>query len=137
MPRRQARACADEGRLAEAVEWCRKAIVADKLNPAHYYLLATVEQERGQGEAAEGALGRVLYLDPDFVLAHFALGNLCLAAGRGPEARRHFANALTLLRACHADALLPEADGLSAGRLIEIISAVQSSLLRMPKDLAA
>jgi len=136
-PRRQARACADEGRLAEAVEWCGKAIVADKLNPAHYYLLATIEQERGQGDAAERALGRALYLEPDFILAHFALGNLCLAAGRRSQARRHFANALTLLRACPADVLLPEADGLSTGRLIEIISAVQASLPRTPGELAA
>lgn len=137
MSHRQARACADAGRLAEAVEWCVKAIAADRLNPAHYYLLATIEQERGQGEAAESALGRVLYLDPDFILAHFALGNLCLAAGRGLQARRHFVNALTLLRACPADALLPEADGLSAGRLVEIISAVQSGLPRTPGELAA
>jgi chemotaxis protein methyltransferase CheR len=137
MPRRQARACADEGRLAEAVEWCAKAIAADKMNPAHYYLLATIEQERGQGDAAESSLGRALYLEPDFILAHFALGNLCLAAGRRPQARRHFANALTLLRACPADALLPEADGLSTGRLIEIISAVQASLPRTPRELAA
>ncbi|MGP1678863.1 MAG: CheR family methyltransferase, partial [Burkholderiales bacterium] len=47
-PRRKARACADEGRLAEASEWCEKAIAADKLNPAHYYLLAAIDQERGQ-----------------------------------------------------------------------------------------
>jgi chemotaxis protein methyltransferase CheR len=137
MLRRQARVCADQGRLAEAVEWCAKAIAADKMNPAHYYLLATIEQERGQGDAAESALGRALYLEPDFILAHFALGNLCLAAGRRPQARRHFANALTLLRACPADALLPEADGLSSGRLVEIISAVQASLPRTPRELAA
>lgn len=137
MLRRQARACADLGRLAEAVEWCAKAIAADKMNPTHYYLLATIEQERGQGDAAERALGRALYLEPDFILAHFALGNLCLAAGRRPQARRHFANALTLLRACPADALLPEADGLSSGRLVEIISAVQASLPRTPREVAA
>jgi len=135
-PWRKARACADEGRLVEATEWCEKAIAADKLNPAHYYLLATIEQERGQSEAAERSLSRALYLEPDFALAHFALGNLCLSGGRQREARRHFGNALTLLRACPADALLPEADGLSAGRLAEIIASVQASLPRAPKELA-
>ncbi len=133
-PRRKARACADEGRLAEAIEWCEKAIAADKLNPAHYYLLAAIEQERGQSESAERSLGRALYLEPDFALAHFALGNLCLSGGRQREAQRHFGNALTLLRACPADALLPESDGLSAGRLVEIIASVQASLPRAPKD---
>jgi chemotaxis protein methyltransferase CheR len=135
-PRRKARACADQGRLAEASAWCEKAIAADKLNPAHYYLLATIEQERGQSEAAERSLGRALYLEPDFVLAHFALGNLCLSGQRYREARRHFGNALTLLRACPADALLPEADGLSAGRLVEIIASVQASLPPAHKEAA-
>jgi chemotaxis protein methyltransferase CheR len=133
-PRRKARACADQGRLAEALEWCEQAIAVDKLNPAHYYLLATIEQERGQSEAAERSLGRALYLEPDFALAHFALGNLCLSGGRQREARRHFGNALTLLRACPADALLPESDGLSAGRLVEIIASVQASLPRAHKE---
>ena len=136
-PRRKARAYADEGRLAEASAWCEKAIAADKLNPVHYYLLAVIEQERGQSETAERALGRALYLEPDFALAHFALGNLCLSGGRQQEARRHFGNALALLRACPADALLPESDGLSAGRLVEIIASVQASVPRAPKELAA
>jgi chemotaxis protein methyltransferase CheR len=137
MPQRKARACADEGRLAEAIDWCEKAIAADKLNPAHYYLLAAICQERGQSEIAERSLGRALYLEPDFVLAHFALGNLCLSGGRLREARRHFGNALTLLRACPADALLAESDGLSAGRLVEIIASAQASLPRAHKELAA
>ncbi len=128
LPWTEARACANVGRLAEAIEWCEKAIAADKLNPRHHYLLATIEQERGQNEAAERSFGRALYLAPDFALAHFALGNLCLSGARQREARRHFGNALNLLRACPAKALLPESDGLSAGRLVEIIAAVQASL---------
>lgn len=133
--RRNARACADAGRLDEAREWCDKAIAADKLNPGQYYLLASIEQERGQNEAAERSLARALYLAPDFALAHFALGNLCLSGGLQREARRHFGNALTLLRACPADTLLPESDGLSAHRLVEIITAVQASLPRAHKEL--
>lgn len=136
-PWRNARACANEGRLAEAVEWCEKAIAADKLNPAHYYLLAAICQEQGQSETAERSLGRALYLEPDFALAHFALGNLCLSGGRQREARRHFGNALSLLRACPTDTLLPESDGLSAGRLVEIIASAQASLPRAHKELTA
>lgn len=135
-PWRKARACADEGRLAEASEWCEQAIAADKLNPTPYYLLASIEHERGQSDVAERALRRALYLDPDFALAHFTLGNLCLSGERQREARRHFGNALTLLRACPADVLLPEADGLSAGRLIEIIASVQASLASAPDEFA-
>lgn len=52
-PFRTARACANQGKLAEAAEWCEKAIAADKLNPAHQYLLATIRQELGQSDVAK------------------------------------------------------------------------------------
>jgi len=127
-PSRTARACANQGKLAEAAEWCEKAVAADKLNPAHPYLLATIRQEQGQYDLAVQSLMRALYLDPDFVLAHFALGNLRLAQGRRREAERHFRNTLALLHQHPRDETLPESDGLSAGRLVEIITSVLFSL---------
>jgi chemotaxis protein methyltransferase CheR len=128
LPSRAARDCANQGRLGEAVAWCEQAIAADKLNPAYQYLLATIQQEQGLNDAAVQSLARALYLDPDFVLAHFALGNLRLSQGRRGAAQRHFANALTLLRAHPQDEILPESEGLTAGRLGEIIASVLLSL---------
>lgn len=125
-----ARACANQGKLAEAALWCEKAIAADRLNPANQYLLATIQWELGQDDAATQSLTRALYIDPDFVLAHFALGNLRLSQSRRREANRHFDNALMLLRAHPHDEPLPESEGLTAGRLTEIITSVRSSLPR-------
>jgi len=127
---RTARACANQGKLGEAAEWCEQAIAADKLNPAYPYLLASIRQEQGQYDLAVQSLMRALYLDPDFVLAHFALGNLRLVQGRSREAERHLRNALALLQRHPRDATLPESDGLSAARLVEIITSVLSSLPR-------
>jgi len=129
-PAQAARDCANRGQLDEAAAWCREAIAADKLNPAAYYLLATVQQEQEQNAAAMQSLQRALYLDPDFVLAHFALANLCRSQGRQREAQRHFDNAQTLLRTHQQDEILPESEGLTAGRLGEIIASMQSSLPR-------
>ena len=70
-----------QGKLANAVEWCEKAIAKDKLNPEGHYLLASIRQEMGQPDLAEQSLKRVLYLDPDYIPAHFALGNLRLSQG--------------------------------------------------------
>jgi chemotaxis protein methyltransferase CheR len=131
----EARACANRGELAEAAECCEKAIAADKLNPACHYLLAAIQRELGQDDGAVQSLMRALYLDADFVLAHFALGNLWLARGRRREAERHFDAALSLSRARPRDEVLPESDGLTAGRLGEIIASVRSSLPRPPKEL--
>ena len=127
---RRARTCANRGRLAEAAEWCEKAIAADKLDPAAHYLLAVVEQERGQSAVAVRSLTRALYLDPDFALAHFALGNIRLSQGRQRDAGRHFETASVLLKAHPREEPLPESEGLTAGRLGEIIASVRACLPR-------
>ncbi len=119
-----ARAYANQGQLAEAREWCQKAIAAEKLNPAFYYLCATILQEQGQVDHAINLLRQALYLDPAFVLAHFALANLSLLQRRLGEFGKHRRNALSLLRSHPPDAVLPEAEGITAGKLVEITASM-------------
>lgn len=122
-----ARACANDGRLDEALAWCEKAVSADKLNPARHYLLATVLQERGMSRECEAALQRALYLDPAHVLAHFALGNLRRRAGMHEQSRRHLRNALSALAAHPPQAELPDSEGMTVSRMAEIVSATLAS----------
>ena len=124
-PARLARACANAGRLTEGLVWCDQAIAADKINPLGHYLRATILQEQGALEEAARSLRHALYLDPEFVLAHFALGSLARRLGQASEAEKHLANALRLLRDCRPSDPVPEAEGLTAGRLSEIIESMQ------------
>ncbi|UUZ74879.1 hypothetical protein LP414_22260 [Polaromonas sp. P1(28)-13] len=71
-----AHALANQGRLADALAWCERWIAADKLDPAGHYLRAIILQERGDPEQARFSLQRAVYLQADFVLAHFSLGHL-------------------------------------------------------------
>jgi chemotaxis protein methyltransferase CheR len=122
-----ARALANQGNLAGALGWCDKVIAADKLNPGAHYLRASVLHEQGNLDETVHAFKRALYLDPDFVLAHFALGSLARNEGKFREADRHFENALALTRAQPHDEILPESEGITAGRLAEIITALMES----------
>ena len=115
---------ANRGKLAEALDWCEKAITVDKLDAGRHYLRATILQEQDRIEEALISLKRALYLDPDFVLAHFALGNLFRRQGRRKESERHCGHALALLKRYRKDELLAESEGLSAGRLVEIIRSI-------------
>jgi chemotaxis protein methyltransferase CheR len=117
------RKLANQGKLAEALVLCEKAIAAFKLDPALYYLRATILQEQTMYSDAITALKRALYLDPNFVLAHFALGNLSLRQGNVSAAKKCFRNVLALLSTCGQEDILPESEGLTAGRLREIIRA--------------
>ena len=122
-----ARTYANQGKLAEALEWCEKAIALDKLVPGLYYLRATILQEQGQLEEAVMSLKRALYLEQNFVLAHFALGNLTRQQGKFNESDKHFENALSILSVQQQEYVLPESEGMTVGRLMEIIRSTISA----------
>ena len=122
-----ARIYANQGRIADALEWCNKAVAADKLNPGWCYLLATILQEQGRPGEAVAALKRALYLDQNHALAHFALGNLTRRRGKFKESGRHFRNALSILSGYRQEHVLPDSEGVTAGRLAEIIQSTLSS----------
>lgn len=121
---------ADLGNLAEALRWSGEAIAADKLNGEIHYLRATIFQEQGAIDDAVASLKRAIYLDHTFVLAHFALGNLTLGQGKQKESDKHFDNALEFLRAYRDDDPVPGGDGMTAGRLAEIIGSTRAAARR-------
>ncbi len=119
-----ARALANQGRLADALVWCDRWVAADKMDAAGHYLRAVVLLEHGHRDEARASLQRALYLEPTFVLAHFALGSLARSRDKHDEADRHFANTLDLLGRLQPHDVLPESDGLTAGRLTETLTAM-------------
>jgi len=120
----RARICANEGRLEEALALCNDAITAERTNAAAHFLYAMICDELGRLEDAVMALGKVLYLDQDFILAHHALGGLHQRLGKPKESRRQFAIALKLLSARSRDEIVPESDGMTCGRLVESVRAM-------------
>jgi len=117
-------ALANQGRLDDALAWCDRWIAADKLSVAGHYLRAVVLLEQGRSDEARRSLQHLLYLDPNFALAHFAFGNLARSAGKDDEADKHFGNTLRVLARLQPDEVLPESDGLTAGRLRDTITAL-------------
>jgi chemotaxis protein methyltransferase CheR len=123
-PLQHARALADAGALEPARAAVEKLVAAAKLDPEAHYLHAVILQELGQDAGAEQALKRALYLDPDFALAHHALGQLALRGGRPTPAQRHFHHALAALERLDAASVLPHSGGLAAGHLRAVIQAL-------------
>jgi chemotaxis protein methyltransferase CheR len=119
-----ARALANQGKLTDALAWCERWLAADKLDASAHYLRAMISQELGDPEQARRSLQRAIYLDQEFVLGHFALGNLARDSDKPGEADKHFANTLQLLHRCEPGDILPESEGLTAARLTEIINSI-------------
>lgn len=122
-----ARVYANQGKLSEASRCSEQAVAADRLNPACHVLQAAILEKQGALPEAVQALQRALYLEPNLVFAHFALGNIARRQEKLRDADRHFDNARTLLGACAAEQVLPEFDGMTAGRLMEIIRSTQEA----------
>ena len=125
-----AQAQANRGEIALALEWVEKAIAVDKLNAQLYYLRANIFQEQGEIPKALASLKQAIYLDQAFVMAHFAMGTLTLQNGKPREAGKHLENALSLLGDCPVADPVPGAEGMTAARLAEIITATRASILQ-------
>lgn len=118
-----ARTLANQGRLTEAMAQCELAVKDNKLHTGYQYLRATILLELGDYEEARLALKRTVYLDPDFVLAYLSLSNLARRRNDGAAATRYLRVARALLSTRDGEELLPESEGMTAGRLLEIVEA--------------
>ena len=119
-----ARALANLGRFSEARELCEQAIASDRLSAESHYLLSIILEQQGELAAAIGSLKQLLFIDHDYLLAYFALGNLYRQEGSRRESERNFANALRLLERQDPHEVLPEAEGMTAGHLARIIRSM-------------
>lgn len=123
-----ARCYANIGRYSEARGYCEQAIARDRLNAHNHYLLSMILEQQGDAEAAVRSLKHALYIDHDYLLAYFALGNLSRQRGEQREAELSFANALRLLQRRDPGEALPEAEGMTAGSLAQLIREMSTAL---------
>ena len=117
-----AKSLANQGQLDIALSWCEKAIKLDKLNPEHYHLQAVILLEKGELPDSIAALRRALYLDPNFIMAYFMLGNISWQNNKREDAVKYLENALQLLNQYDQEEVLSTSDGMTTGRLRDMIN---------------
>ncbi len=123
----RARTLANQGLLDQALASCQEAVAAQRTDPATHFLAAEIYHELGRFEEAIAALRNALFLDQGFILAHYALAEAYRRCGMHRESRRHFTNALELLLAKDRGEIVPESDGMTCGRLAELIAALMET----------
>ena len=120
----QCRLKANEGELEKALLLCKEAINQNKVNPIYYHLLANIEQELGDIKSAVDALKKAIYLDPNFVMAYFDLGNLFLKLGKNKEALKNFDNVNILLEEFQDEQNIPNTEAITAGMLKHFVENI-------------
>lgn len=117
------RAYANQGKLNEAIKVCEKAISIKKLDPRLHYLYATILRENNQLDEAVVSFKRAIYLDSNFVLSYYSLGNIYQQLGNVKNAKKYFEIVLSILNKNSQSDILFESEGLTSGRFKEIINA--------------
>ena len=115
------------GDLDEAFLLAQNAIETDKLRADYHYLLAMIQLEKSAVDESERSLQRVVYLHDQHAMALFSLGHLAMQQQRATAAEKYFQHALRVIGSFDDFDLLPEGEGMTAGRLKEMILAGQSN----------
>lgn len=115
------KALANLGRWDEAEKWCREAIQLSSLAIEAYYTLALVLQHQSKVDEAVAALKKVVYIDRKHILGHFGLADLCYGLGQVSFALKSLDNAARLLAQISPNEVIPGSDGITAGRLHEVV----------------
>jgi chemotaxis protein methyltransferase CheR len=116
----QIRRLADQGDLNSALQLCDSLIAGNRLNPVGYYYRALLLDQVTGHDAALDALGKAIYLDRDFDLAHYYLGLTQQKLGNVTGAVKSFRNVLRLLENRDRSERLPDADGMTIADLDEL-----------------
>ena len=117
----KAKALANLGALDEAAKTTQQSIDMAPLDKHTYLIKALVMLELNDLERAEEALKGAIFLDANFVEAHFQLGLLQLRQGDRQAGMRSLSNALELAEGIEPDRKVHNAPGMVFGRLADIL----------------
>lgn len=127
LPQFRAKALANLGRTREALDACEASLLIDAGDKHSHFLHALILLELHRLPAAEESLRRTLYLDRNFVEAHYQLGLLQMRRGARQSGLKSMKNALAIAEKARPDRRLHDA----AGRDHERMAAILRHELRM------
>ena len=120
-----ARDLANAGKTDEALRFLEALSDNDgRLDHRVHFLRALIADHSGLVLKAIDSLKRAIFLRKEFVIGHYYLGVIFQREGDGNMAKRHFKNVIRLLGELPPKAELEEADGVTAGRLKEIVESL-------------
>jgi chemotaxis protein methyltransferase CheR len=124
---REARRLAKSGESEAAISCCDRAIAQEPLAFPPYYVRALLHLGEGDVEASRDDLRKTLYLEPDFILGHFALANLYDQEMKEEDAMRHRTKAVRLVSRMAPDQILSGSETITAERLLAILQATATA----------
>lgn len=113
--------CANLGKLTEAIELCEKNLKLEPTNINTYFILAMALMELNHFEESVTAFKKVIYLDYQFVVAHYQLGLLLLRNKQGKLGLKYLNNALLIAKKKDPMEIVRGVQQLPYSRLVDIL----------------
>lgn len=122
------------GDSEQAMSICQNVLEKDPLNSEAWYLAGCVWRKQGIMNESIQSFRRAFYLDPDLVMAHFAIANIFRDQGDRKNARRSYLNTINALRRHEADQTVRFACGFHRDILIRTCERNLESIIAFNDD---
>jgi chemotaxis protein methyltransferase CheR len=116
----QIRILADQGNANAALDLCQALAMKEPLNPVHYLYRALLLDQLQRHDEALGSLNKAIYLDRQFILAHYYIGMIQRRSDNTVGAIKSFRNVLLLLEKREQSELLVDAEGMTVSELADL-----------------
>lgn len=117
------RELADRGELEAARSHCCQLLDTHQLDPTAHFYRALIAEQLGERDIAKQSLSRAIYLDRNYVLAHYYLGLISQKHGAQAQAIRSFQNVARLLTPREPTERIPHSDDLTVDDLKKLAVA--------------
>jgi len=111
---------ANLGLMSEGEKVIDKIINTNRATPEMYYIYASLLNEQNELEQTEVNLKKAIYLNHKHVLSHLMLGNVYQTKGVMKMAIKHFETTMVLLEEYRDQEVIPQSEGITAGRIKEL-----------------
>ncbi|MEI7677595.1 MAG: tetratricopeptide repeat protein, partial [Bacteroidales bacterium] len=119
---------ANSGKLKEGDQIIQKIIGSYSATAEMYYIYASFLNEQNETGVSETLLKKAIYLNHEHALSHLMLGELLIKQGKTQIAIKHYETVIRLLEKYSDDELVPDSDGLTAGRIKSLAESILVNL---------
>lgn len=115
---------ANTGKIHRAIDLCKTEKERFKLNPTFYLLFANLLQEENNFSEAVVMLQKAIFLNMEYLAAYFSLANVYRRMNKTELSRKQLSVLNSLLAKLNDNMLVDDSDGLTAGRLKNIVNSM-------------
>ncbi len=117
------RSFANMGQLEESLRVCHEMLNFNRLDADTYYLMATILAEKKELAEAVKVLNQGFYIDPDHLMSHLLMAGILRRMAKNTTAAIHLEKIKKILTGMEAQVVLDETEGLTVGRILEMVES--------------